>query len=268
MKLDRFILNYDGNKYLETRKHLTDFIKNNHYELIAEPYCGIFGFSRAFYELQPNNNYEIWLNDIDPDLINFLKQLMENPEEIINRINDTINKYPTDAELTKAYRKCDDVDMIKSIFRTSGYYLLSLQKGKLKIKNYLEKLNDYKIFFKNVKLFNMDADDFIKLVVEKNVKTLIYYDPPYFQSSNTSYTEYYRKYNEHGDIDNYKDGTSMYVSIYEMFKNNDNPNISLLFVMNKIDIINFLFKKYFYKNYEGKYQNHGKNKKRHVVYYK
>ena len=51
--MNNFIFSYNGNKYLETKKHIfkNNILQNiNDYDVICEPFCGIFGFSRVAYE--------------------------------------------------------------------------------------------------------------------------------------------------------------------------------------------------------------------------
>ena len=103
---------------------------------------------------------------------------------------------------------------------------------------------------------------------EKNKSKLIFFDPPYFNSNNTDY-QYMTK------NDTYRDGTTIYIDIFNYFKQTNNK---VIFIMNKIDVINYIFKDYYNNEYHGSYQNTGsrnintqtrkKSVKHHIVYTK
>lgn len=246
-RLDRFLISYNGNKYQETKKYLLPLFKNVHkYDIIAEPYCGIFGFSRAFFETYNDFQGEIWLNDYDEELIKILEQIKKIEKvEDLKQIEEKLNSYERNEDLTQDSGKNKLLDMIT---RGINERLKCLHKGKQKIKNYKEKLTEYKSFFDHVKFFNMEALDFIKMVNNTNKKSLIFYDPPYFNSHNKSYC----KFNNEEDEKIYFDGTTSYLNIFKDFDNKDNQN-TLFFIMNKIDIINYIFQKFKIGEIKGKY---------------
>jgi site-specific DNA-adenine methylase len=261
MKLNRFIINYKGNKYLEAKKHLkNEILEFKNYDIICEPLCGIFGFSRAFLELNPDFKGEIWLNDFDNNLINSIKDIKDKPIETINKLKEEINKYKLDKDLSNDKQKSY---LLKNVSLVHNDTLCSKEKFNTKINNYIEKIDDYKIFFNKVKLFNLEFNDFIKKL-PKNKKILIFLDPPYFNSSNSSYDTYVTK--EEANVV-YKDGTKIYIDIYELFKNKK-KNIKIIMIINKITFINYFFKNWFYKTFNGFYQSTNKNIKIHNIYLK
>lgn len=250
-RLDRFLLSYNGNKYNETKRYLLPMIKNiEKYDIIAEPYCGIFGFSRAIFETHKNTFHgQFWLNDYDEELIKVLKQIKEfKTVEDLKKIELKLNSYEKDADLTRDSGK--NGMLLDLITRGMNERLKSIKKGKTKIKNYQEKLTEYKSFFDRVKFFNMDASDFVKMVNNTNKKALIFYDPPYFSSHNKGY----QKFNNEENIETYFDGTTCYLNIFKDFNDKDNNN-TLYFIMNKIDILNFIFERYKISEIKGKYGN-------------
>lgn len=257
--MDRFILNYHGNKYQETKKYLKDEITTSNYDVIAEPFCGIFGFSRAYYLFNQNKETKFYLNDINKDIIDFYKELKEDFDKALKPIEDFMNSkkyidYDKD-NITKIIPK-DDY-LLKYLFKAT--YGMSLkQRGVSKLKNFKLMKNKYQEFFKRCEFFNYDAQDFVEILKkEQDKKILIYYDPPYFSSSNQTYIN-----NNNNEI--YQDNTTMYINI---LKNYQELNISQLFVMNKLDVINYLFKDYKFNEYKETY-GLTKNKKYHIVYYK
>jgi len=257
--MDRFIINYNGNKYQETKKYLKDFIEKSNYECIIEPFGGIFGFSRYYYLLKnENKNLKFMINDIDSELISFYKELKKDFEGTLIKLRkkfDDITKDMTkDIELTKYLRDKDDCKFIELISKSiRGTY--SISKFNTKFNNFMKKKEEYKNMFERTKFYNMDVLEFLKLIpVKKN--NLIYFDPPYFNSDNSYYNTY---------MDNYSDGTTCYLTILDFFIKTSHHCI---FVMNKIDIINHIFKEYYHQEYEGTYQNTTKKKKHHIIYTK
>jgi site-specific DNA-adenine methylase len=265
-KMDRFLLNYNGNKYQETKKILP--VIENKYDIIVEPFGGIFGFSRAFYYFK-SDNVEFLINDIDGDLINLFNKLKQNPEKLLNEVKKFIDSFESDKELSDYLRKKEEKTIIKTLalyicqHRSIGIY--NLTKGKIKIKNFLEKLDNYKEFFKRCSFYNYSYDVFLDKIKNKIGKKLIFFDPPYFNSHNA----FYQKLNNEQEGD-YKDGTQIYIYILEQF--HENTEDDLIFVCNKISIIDYLFKAWKKSEVNGSYgstnKNGKKNIKKHITYLK
>jgi len=260
--MDKFLLNYDGNKYLETKKHLSEEIqKIGHIDIIAEPFCGIFGFSRMFFELTPDYKGEIWLNDINSDLINSLIQLQKNPVKLIKSVKKELLKYKSDHELSSDKTKSFILSLIA---RTLTIQLCQIDKAKRKLDSY--DITRFTQIFKQIKFFNIDAAEFLKKL-PKYKKCLVYFDPPYFNSNNTQYQDKMKQ--KVDKMNDYNDGTSIYITILNYFnkaKNDHTKNKICILAINKIDVINYIFKDYYLKDYEGRYQNIGKSKKKHIIY--
>jgi site-specific DNA-adenine methylase len=113
--LDKFVINYNGNKFLETNKYLKGRINNiEEYDIIAEGCCGIFGFTRSlfsgelFEKLKNSDKVpEIWLNDINNDLIDFFKvfQQEDGGEEFLLKIKTFVNDNFADDAACSAYMR-------------------------------------------------------------------------------------------------------------------------------------------------------------------
>lgn len=266
-KLDRFLLNYNGNKYNETKKYLSNYL-NKDYDIICEPFCGIFGFSRYFIEYNQDYKGEIWLNDINKDLIDTMKILQSDPSGLFVELENLLNKYNTDKELSNYLKdkKTEHkyIGTFRYICRTMHSNFYEVDKAYTKINNYKKYIEYYKIFFKKVKFFNLDCKDFINKI-PKNKKSLVFFDPPYFDSYNVDYI------NSNGRDNNlYYDNTTIYIDILKTFKK---KNIDCLMIINKSDLIHYLFKKYLKTEYKGQYSNTillpnkvRKNIKWHMVY--
>jgi site-specific DNA-adenine methylase len=259
--LNKFLLNYDGNKFLESKKYLTEeIIKHKNINYVVEPFGGIFGFSRAFKSINENFKGKFLINDINAELIELLKEIKKDPKQVIIKLEEELLIYKDDIELTRSEKISN---ALKIICRSFQAHFLNIQKGKTKIKNFKLMINDYVDFFKQVEFFNMEATEFLKMVDTKYKKSkLIYFDPPYFNSHNKCYNDNFKNKND------YHDGTTIYLKIKEYYEKSNNV---LIFVMNKIDIINYIYKDFFYKQYEGRYQNMSggkKSKKIHNIYVK
>lgn len=255
--MDRFIFNYNGNKYQETKKHLSDWlVKNiNEYDIIAEPFCGIFGFSRYAYE--KGFKGEFLLNDITTGLIDAFNKLKFNMDDYITELESEIKKYPDSRSITDDKNKSYDVALV---CRGLCNHLSDKDNGLKKVKNFNAKKDRYRDLFNKCQFSNLDYDEFIRNL-PNNKRVLIFLDPPYFNSDNTRYSNNFK------EEDGYNDGTSVYIKLYEHMKKSPH---CVLFVMNKIDLINYIYKDFIKFEYKGTYQNtamsKGKSKKHHIVY--
>ncbi|MCP4119572.1 MAG: hypothetical protein GY737_30060, partial [Desulfobacteraceae bacterium] len=205
------------------------------------------------------------INDIDTDLIKFYKDLQKDFEGTLNKIKKEFEEITKDMkedkELTQYLRNNKgEINPMIYLISSSVGNCCQINKFYTKFNNFMNKKTEYKELFKRIRFYNMDAQEFIKKhQAKKNI--LFYFDPPYFNSNNINYNHCLNKTNS------YHDGTSIYIDILEHFKKQSNNSYSI-FVLNKIDIINYVFKDYFYQEYKGVYQNTGKNIKHHIIYTK
>ena len=255
--MNHFLFSYDGNKYLETKKYLSSFIEKNinDYDIIVEPFCGIFGFSRYAYEKGFKGQF--YLNDINANLIKEYKLMQDDLPTYLDTITADVDKYTSDREMSDDKNKAYHLNLVARTLRAG---LCSIDSAHRKIKNFSLKKDTYIQFFNNATFFNLDYLDFIESL-PKDKKILIYLDPPYFQSNNKTYD------NAKREDDGYCDGTTMYIKLYELLKSSSHD---ILFIMNKIDLINYIYKDFIKKEYKGTYNNSGakkgKSPKHHIVY--
>jgi len=223
----------------------------NDVKFIIEPFCGIFGFSRAVAEIYDIDNIKFILNDINSDLITDLKNLQNDPENIICGLLEKIKNITTNEQL-------NNLNNNHIMFLVGGGFcgnLLDLHRFKQKIKNFTNKINYYKIFLKKCEFYNMDYLDFLKYHENKFNDSITFYDPPYMNSNNVSYN-YYDKNDK-----KYYDDTKFYIDINDFFKNNTHRQI---LGVNDICIITHIFKEYkIYTLDENVYQT-SKRKKNHI----
>lgn len=242
--MDRFIINYNGNKYAETKKHLKDLdVSNYHY--ICEPFCGIFGFSR--YMSLTNFRGQFLLNDIDSNLIDFYNGLKTD-------FDGTLEKYETESaknEKKKSY--------ILGLIGRAQFNIFNDKKCLSKFENFKKMKDKYVPFLDRCVFSCLPYDKFIdtlKPTYGTDKTYLLFFDPPYIYSHNSTYiyTESFDKKTEH------LDESDIYVNLLEYFNNWDS-----ILITNKLSILHYLFKAYTFKEYSGKYQR-TKNIKVHIIY--
>jgi site-specific DNA-adenine methylase len=259
MRLDKFILAYDGNKYREVKKHLNlSRIIAKNYDVIAEPFCGIFGFTRAIAEINKNPDTLYYLNDINTDIINFYKNISL---DLIKEYLGIIDSLPENG--LSATDIADPI--IKLIGRGMCISYFDKHKALQKCKHFIEHWEQWQAFFSRCRFYNLPASEFYALLPNN---TFIFYDPPYFHSNCEQYIKH---------LDNI-DGTQYYIDIYQEMKARKFDSI---LITNDIAIISYMYKAEFtYFIFEGRYNNSTKsrqtrsvgennfrkNKKVHVVF--
>ena len=266
MELKLYPICYYGNKYNETKKYLFN-IDYSKYDIIAEPFGGVYGFTRAIYS-KCNKKTIFLINDIDTGLIklhNFFKQ--NKPETIQKILNDYIIKHNinnmNDKELKnfiKNYYYQHTEDFLFFKYNCEGLYCADkLQK---KINNNIKNLIKYKNFFSRCTFFNMRHDEFIKMINEnelyKNKSKLIYFDPPYFDSCNKNYNQLNDNKIEENII-TIGDNTKIYIDILESLKTGTHS----ILIINKNYLIDHIYKDYIKESYIKTYSN-GCGKKRNM----
>lgn len=264
MKLDRFILTYNGNKYREAKK--LEFININDYDIIVEPFCGIFGLSRCLYERFPEFKGEFWLNDIDSELIDFYKQIQAKDYSTIDKY--TFPDTWTDKELNNTIK---GFHIPTLIYKFSIGTVCSVKRGVAKIRNFNEKREDFVPFLSQCKFSNSPHDTFLaSLPTDK--KVLIFYDPPYLNSSNEEYTKFCEKNPMIEGIRKTKDTSQLYLDVLLSFQNN--PQFSHLLIINDNALLHHLYKDYYRNEYQKTYGGtfksklgNGRTRAAHRVYY-
>lgn len=255
-------ISYNGNKYKETSE-----LKIKQYDIIAEPFGGIFGFSRyIFFDQKKTTRFLI--NDCDKDLISlhlyFKNESTENIKKNLENLYENLKNKP-DNDIRKYIKnnKYNDINHLFVFYIIQSCYLHTGDRIKQKINN-IEKLNTLKIMFERCEFFNMDYKDFINKVKEYEGEKLIYFDPPYFNSSNKTYISSDCEISDNKRI--YNDATQMYIDI----KNYLDEKIHCILIINYSALIHYVFEKYEKKRYSKIYNHTGKkgikNKTIHIVY--
>lgn len=259
-----FPINYYGNKFNESKKFLNYNFKE--YNFIAEPFCGVFGFSRAIYKNCSDDCIFI-MNDINSHLIdiyNYLKDkdvniLYNNLQTIIKDFkskctNDfKIKKLCTDLELNSIENKFLYINAING--RHINFY-----DRLLKTVSYLNNFNNSILhnFLKKCIFTNLDYNDFFTKYRDYG-KILFYIDPPYFDSHNMSYQKSSKEILDNNRI---YDSSIIYIKIFEFIKS----PVNFILVINKLELLHYLFRIFYNFEYEKRY-NMSRKLAKHIVYY-
>lgn len=255
-RLIKYPIRYQGNKYNETKKHLTNLIDYSQYDIICEPFGGIFGFSRCLFELNKlNDNCKIIINDIRSDLINAHNILKNcNPIELhikLKKYYDDKNlKNFSDQEIINYIN--NNNDFFTDIFKIYNTRMFKNNKNiQTVIKNF-DYLKNYSDIFKHIEFLNMEFNEFIEYIKStyNDKKILIYCDPPYFMSDNKNYNLDCKRIINKGLLKRV-DNTKFYIDILNLLKS----NYHTIVVIGCNHLINELYKDFFKKTYSITYSN-------------
>jgi DNA adenine methylase len=177
----------------------------------VEPYAG--GAGAAMYLLLNNVVEKIMINDADPMIYSFWHSIKYEHKNLIELIKDTPVNMETWSECREfvSTKKCED-DLLKLGFSTfflnrvsrsgivNGGVIGGLdQKGKYKIdarynkRQLVERIENIAEKRDRIAVACMDAMDFIdEFSGEVCEKSLVYFDPPYYQKGGQLYRNYYR----------------------------------------------------------------------------
>jgi len=251
----QFILNWVGNKYLESKQQFSDYDFSK-VKTVIEPFSGGIGFSRFLYEDKGLKDINYVFYDADEDLINFYKHLQKiNIDKFVeeyNKVNDFFDKNFV-LRIDDNKRKILNGKKIRKYIRDGKIkdkyveYLVRTNFIEQTILNrLLPKKNLYwndlikKATFINEKIENIDFSKYNKKT------TLIYLDPPY---------ETFK-----GEYKEEKITDVMYEKILELFL-----TFPCLLVHEENKKIEKLFKKYKLFQFEKVYQL-SKKIKQQIVY--
>lgn len=194
-KFRRSPLLYIGGKFF-MRKEIVSLLRYD-VDLYIEPF---FGSGQVFFYKEPHK-IEI-INDIDEDLINFYRVWLNNEKELIDKLKRLPFARSLHNEFVKEWKQGNkggnDLERAVRYFyilRTSfgGKFGTSFRKTYKKnearvLQNSIELL---KILHSRIKNAQIECKDYKELLlgVPKEVKAMIYCDPPYFNA------EFYYKWN-------------------------------------------------------------------------
>jgi len=262
-KTNHFIFPYIGNKITEEPHiipYLTSIIDKNNITTIVEPFTGSASLSYMIWKHYPNKKFKYILNDTDKNLINFYNTLKNTSEEDLKKMESDYFDIVKNIQTNEQYNHFIKQEGLMPYFVKYNFY--NINPGRfpaLKLNNH--KINIYRLnilesgiyqFIKNNDIeFNLGDGIPLFDKYKDDKQTLIISDPPYINLCNSSY--------------NYKDGSDMYQYIY----NNDTLTYKshLIFIVQKMWIINLLFEDWNTLNTYHKMYNITKRKVEHVILY-
>lgn len=210
-------LRYPGGKN-KTYKYVKHLIEKNEVETYIEPYCG--GAAVALKLLFNEDVKKIMINDYDRSIyamwysiINYTDLFIEKMENVIF----TMDEWEKQRIIQKNKETADLLELGFSTFylnRTNRSGILNAgpiggknQMGDYKmncrfntdvLKDKIKLISSYK---NSIKLYNLDALEFIKKNIVKTKKSLTFFDPPYFVKGKDLYTNFY-EFPDHVELGN------------------------------------------------------------------
>jgi len=264
MTKHNFFFSYVGGKGKDM-PHIKKYIPNSGIKLIAEAFCGSGAFSRSIYYDNDNNvSMKYHLNDIDTHLIKFYKNIKLNKlSSYIEYFNDNIPKY-YDEDVNKPTEKWRKLSRERNKIKINNNMLWYLYKracsrgclldyGRVKKGYNVSDFDDCIKFYteKEIKYTNYDYMKIIELY-KNNKSALIFLDPPYFSSFNSSYNGYYPSETENKII---IDNTEMYINILEALRT---AKCKIMLIINSNHITRFIYKDYIRGSYGKRYDISGR----------
>lgn len=263
----RFFFPYLGGKWGESRT-IYNAVNLDDIDTIVEPFCGSCAFSLYGKIKEKITDKKYVLNDTDTHLIDFLKDVKEgNLNTYIDYCNDNAQSYFDDIKLWRAQVNNKTFTGLNNWFVTKklsrGHMLSRYSKNKDTNKHRFIDIDKYRkqeAFFKsgNVELSNVDYKEiFDKYTDVENA--LLFLDPPYFDSYNSMYCGFNQVSHTYDN-----DNTKMYVDIVKLLKS---CNCSVVMIISKNALTDYLFGDYVVGIYEHTYQL-TKKKTKHLIIYK
>lgn len=176
----------------------------------AEPYAGGAGVALdlLFSELASS----VYLNDLDVAVFSFWKSVVEHPDDLIKRIQDTSVTMASWKKARKVYLNPADHSEIELGFATfflnrtnrsgilrggviggqdqTGEWKLDARFNKPALTKRIARIASYK---NRIKLYNLDAAIFLQTVAAKLPgKAFVYLDPPYYEEGPKLYKNHYK----------------------------------------------------------------------------
>lgn len=205
-------LRYPGSKN-KTYNYIKYLVTINNCDTYIEPFVG--GGSVALKLLINQDVKNIMINDYDKAVYAFWYSVLNHTEELIDLIKNTevtIEEWYRQKEINK--NKLLNNNLLEVGFSTlflnrtnrSGILKAGVIGGLKQTGNYkldcrfnknsiITKIQNVAKFKKNIKLYNKDAEDFIKQNISKTKNSLTFLDPPYFNKGPELYVNFYQHEN-------------------------------------------------------------------------
>lgn len=203
-------LRYPGGK-TQVYEYIKELVAVNQCRTYIEPYMG--GAGVALKLLINGDVRKIMVNDYDKAIYAFWYSVLNYTDELIEMIEKTsitISEWEKQREVQK--KEIDD--LLKLGFSTlflnrtnrsgilkagviggkeqSGVYKLDCRFNKESLIKKIRLIASHK---SQIRLYNMDAEKFIKLSISKTKDSLTFFDPPYYVKGSALYTNFYSHQN-------------------------------------------------------------------------
>lgn len=206
-------LRYPGGKG-RIAKWMEKTIKGNSLDggTYMEPFAG--GASIALHLLKTETVENVIINDYDIAIYSFWYAVLNEPKKLIKKIQDTpitIDEWEKQRTIYKSPQKQYSLELAFAAFFMNRCNFSGVLKGgaiggrnqlgKYKINarfnkaNLIKRIEYIATLSDKITLTHLDALDFIENYVKKstNSKTIVYYDPPYFNKGAWLYKNYFTK---------------------------------------------------------------------------
>ncbi|MGG6795909.1 UNVERIFIED_CONTAM: DNA adenine methylase [Streptococcus canis] len=208
-------LRYPGGKN-KTYKYVKFLVETNSVTTYIEPFCG--GAAVALKLLFNGNVNKIMINDFDRSIYAMWYSILNYTDDFIEKIRTatfTMSEWDKQQEVQKNKHEVSLIELGYSTFylnRTNrsgiiqagpiggknqlGNYKMDCRFNKEKLIKKVELIASYR---SRIKLYNMDALDFIKRNIKRTKNSLTFFDPPYFVKGKELYTNFY-EFSDHKDL--------------------------------------------------------------------
>lgn len=236
-----------GNKTNDIKSFKT--FLNVECDTIVEPFCGSCAVSK--YMKKKNNNLNVHINDLDKELFILMTNIDEYIEfikKIRNEHAPYLEEHNEDINYSKAWKEyVQSLDnKFARIYSDSNFVRGYMYKAPKKIN-----CDPFDIeFFNTSKITNLNYIYIFEQYIN-DPNALLFLDPPYMFSDNSSYVP---------QLDE-KDMSQIMIDILEFLKV---CKCKVLFIINNLAIIRYLFKDFIKDNYEKIYQI-SKKKSNHLI---
>lgn len=204
-------LRYPGGKR-KLARFIADTIVENGMAggVYVEPFAG--GASVALTLLFQEYVNKVIINDLDRSIYAFWHVVINDTERLCRRIADTaitVEEWERQREVQLAKDTADLLDLAFSTFflnRTnrSGIIKGGIIGGKKQTGNWfmdvrfnkedlIKRIEKISLYSKRIQVYGLEAIDFIRLIEgELDNRTMIYFDPPYYNKGSALYVNYYK----------------------------------------------------------------------------
>lgn len=195
--------------------------KNNLFDCTyIEPYAG--GAGAGLSLLLTESVKKIYINDIDKSIFSFWYSILNHTEKFCEKIHNTdinISEWKKQKNIQENLNKHDIFSVGFSAFflnRTNRSGILGggaiggqSQSGKYKIDarfnkdNLIKRIKRISLYKNRIKLYNLDAIEFISKISEYiSSNSILYLDPPYYKKGKGLYENHYT-HDDHVNVSNF-----------------------------------------------------------------